>query len=108
MLVLHTHWQPPLYPADTGGVLFWAEAPDNTPPTWKRGRIAANPKPKDHPFCAPLKAIQWILDRDGDEGRVTLRLPSTRSGPQPSPELIHNWDLDQETPPFLAPWVIKG
>ncbi len=108
MLVLHTHWQPPRSPADTGGVLFWAEMSEGAPPAWKRGRIAANPKPKDHPFCAPLKAIEWALDREGNEGTATLRLPSTRNGPRPSPELIHNWELDQDTPPFLAPWTVKG
>ena len=108
MLVLHAHWQPPRSPAETGGVLFWAEAPDSTSPALSRGRISANPKPKDHPFCASLNTLQWVLDRAGDEGTVTLRLPSTRSGPEPSPELIHNWDLDQETSTSLAPWVIKG
>jgi SNF2 family DNA or RNA helicase len=108
MLVLHAHWEPPCSPAETSGVLFWAEMSEGMPPVWKRGRIAANPKPKDHPFCAPLQAIQWALDRDGDEGAAIVRLPATRSGPLPSPELIHNWELDQETSPFLAPWVIKG
>jgi SNF2 family DNA or RNA helicase len=108
MLVLHAHWQPPRHPTETGGVLFWAEMSEGTPPIWQRGRIAANPKPKDHPFYAPLKAIQWLLDYDSDEGTVTLRLPTTRSGPLPSPDLIHNWELDQETSPFLAPWIIKG
>ena len=109
MLVLHTHWHHPRTPAETGSVLFWAEISESAPPTWRRGRIAANPKPKDHPFCAPHLAVGMILGRnDGDESAVTLRLPTTRSGPLPSPGLIHNWELDQETPPFLAPWIVKG
>ena len=37
-----------------------------------------------------------------------LSLPSTRSGPVPSPRLEHNWTLDWETPSFLAPWIING
>jgi len=45
---------------------------------------------------------------DSKEYQVTLHLPATRSGPIPSPELIHSWDLDDETPPFLAPFTISG
>jgi SNF2 family DNA or RNA helicase len=37
-----------------------------------------------------------------------LSLPSTRSGPVPSPRLEYNWILDWETPAFLSPWVING
>ncbi len=109
MLVLHTHWCPPRTPAETGGVLFWAEMSEGTAPAWQRGRIPANPKPKDHPFCAPPLAVGMVLDRQSeDESTVTLRLPTTRSGPLPSPGLIHNWELDEETPPSLAPWKVKG
>ena len=39
---------------------------------------------------------------------MVLRLPTTRTGPQPSPGLAHTWELDWETPAFLAPWVITG
>jgi len=108
MFVLHVHWQPPPTPAETSGVLFWAENSDGTQPARQRGRLAQNSKPKDHPFCAPLSAVQQILDQKGNERSAVLRLPTNRTGPQPSPGLIHNWELDQGTPPFLAPWVIKG
>lgn len=37
-----------------------------------------------------------------------LSLPSTRSGPVPSPRLEHYWTLDWETRPFLAPWIVSG
>jgi len=37
-----------------------------------------------------------------------VRLPATRSGPIPSPDLAHNWNLDTETPPFMAPWLVDG
>jgi SNF2 family DNA or RNA helicase len=106
MLVLHAHWRPPS-PTETGGIIFWAETSEATL-AWSRGRIAANPKPKEHPFCTSPSALKQVLDRNGNQGVVVLRLPTTRSGPQPSPELIHNWELDQETLPFLAPWTIKG
>ncbi len=109
MLVLHTHWCPPRTPAETGGVLFWAEMSEGAAPTWQRGRIPVNPKPKEHPFCAPAQAVGMVFrSKNGDESAITLRLPTTRSGPLPSPGLIHNWELDQETQPFLTPWKIRG
>jgi SNF2 family DNA or RNA helicase len=108
MFVIHAHWAPPRSPAETGGILFWAETSDDTQPGWQRGRLAQNPRPKDHPFCAPLLAVRRILNQKGDERAVVLRMPTTRTGAQPSPGLIHDWDLDQDTPPFLAPWVVKG
>lgn len=108
MLVLHSHWQPPNHPAESGGVLFWAEMTEGPPPAWQRGRLPKNPKPKAHPYCAPVQAFNLVLDFAGEERSETLRLPSTRTGPRPSPELIHTWDLDEETPPFLAPWIVRG
>ena len=108
MQVLHAHWKPPRSPTDTGGVLFWAETSEVMPPVWQRGRLPQNPRPKDHPFCAPPKVVRPILGRKDDERVVTLRLPTTRSGPQPSPRLVHDWELDQDTQPFLAPWMVKG
>jgi SNF2 family DNA or RNA helicase len=39
---------------------------------------------------------------------ITLRLPASRSGPLPSPQLAHSWHLDHETPPFLAPFIVTG
>jgi len=115
MFVLHAHWQPPRFATDTvggpakdGGVLFWAETSEGTPPTWQRGRLAQRAKPRAHPFCAPLSAVQLILEHKGGERTAILRLPTTRTGPWPSPGLIHDWELDLETPPSLAPWSITG
>jgi SNF2 family DNA or RNA helicase len=113
MLVLHAHWQPPRTPVETGGVLFWAEMSEGNPPAWHRGRLSQHPKPKEHPFCAPQTALYSALELCGSldsaqEEQILLRLPSTRTGPQPSPKLVYPWDLDQETPPFLAPWIIRG
>ncbi len=108
MLHLHAHWQPPLSPADPGGVLFWAETSEAPPPPWQRGRLPQKPKPRPHPFCAPLQDLEPVLGGTGAERSLTLRLPSTRSGPRPAPGLIHAWDLDEDTPPWLAPWVVAG
>jgi SNF2 family DNA or RNA helicase len=108
MLHLHVHWQPPFSPDDPGGVLFWAETSDAPPPFWQRGRLTKIPKPRPHPFCAPIQALEHALASKGAERAITLRLPSTRSGPRPAPGLMHAWDLDEDTAPFLAPWVVPG
>ncbi|GAB4529205.1 MAG: DEAD/DEAH box helicase [Anaerolineae bacterium] len=113
MLVLHAHWQPPHSPTDKGGILFWAETSEAEAPPHRRGRIARNPKPRDHPFCLSPDLIGQISELSIQQaetrpGQATLRLPTTRSGPQPSSFLLHDWDLDEETPPFLAPWHIHG
>ena len=113
MLILHAHWQPPRSPDDTGGVLFWAETSEAAQPTRQRGRLAKKPRPKDHPFCTPPNSLGQISEfgiqnAEAGSGQATLRLPTTRTGPQPSPTLLHDWDLDEKTSPFLAPWHVQG
>ena len=100
MLVLHAHWQPPHTSSDTGGVLFWAETSEVEAPAWMRGRQPNKPRPKDHPFCASLQKLGFLLGNKGRGKIIPLLLPTRRSGPQPSPELVHGWELDQGTRPF--------
>jgi SNF2 family DNA or RNA helicase len=123
MLVFHAHWQPPFSPADTGGMLFWAETSDAPPPPRLPGRPVKHPRAKDHPFCAPPSALAPLFSPDGwgenggdgghpvvtgaRPGQATLLLPTTRSGPQPSPDLVHDWELDEKTP-VLMPWRVTG
>ncbi len=45
---------------------------------------------------------------DAREGQIVLMLPTTRTGPLPSPDLTHNWSLDDETEPYLAAWTVGG
>ena len=85
MLILHVHRQPPLTPSETGGILFWAETGDAELPAGQRGRLAKNPKPKNHPFCAPIPELRSATGLTGKESAATLRLPTTRTGPLPSP-----------------------
>jgi superfamily II DNA or RNA helicase len=119
MTVLHAHWQPARAADDPGSVWLWAESAVGPPPPAQRGRMAA--VPKQHPFClsaedlAQLPALAAFLDFALDSPAAannsavfTLRLPSTRTGPLPSPRLWHDWPLDERTEPFLAPWQIPG
>lgn len=108
MLAIHADWQPPRSPAEQTGIFFWAEDSESPPPTWQRGRMAQKPKPKDHPFCASIHALQRALGKVGKEGVIALQLPTTRTGPLPSPSLIHTWELDRQSPPRLHPWLVKG
>ena len=112
MLVLHSHWQPAA-DAAKGSVLFWAETGDGPEPTLTRGRRSSKPRARPHPFCAPVAEVERVLAGLGRysgaarPGEATLLLPTTGSGPQPSPQLLHDWSLDN-TEPALAPWQVSG
>ncbi|PWH12670.1 MAG: ATP-dependent helicase [Anaerolineae bacterium] len=66
--------------------------------------MAENPKPRPHPFSA-APALQQV--QGGEKRRITLRLPAVRGIPLPSPQLIHDWELDTDNP-SLAPFVVNG
>ncbi len=101
-------------PSDPGEILFWAETSEVPQPQASRGRQSSKPQPRPHPFGAPARKVQELLHALGHQklagrpGQVTLLLPTTRFGPQPSPQLIHDWVLEDESPPHLAPWQIEG
>lgn len=113
-LVLHLHWRPP---ADAGGeptFLLWAETRQGSPLARGRGRPPERPRPRPHPFAVAdgaelrryLQAFDPTAISSGVESFVLL-MPSTRTGPLPSPELVHSWELDRSTPE-LMPWIITG
>ena len=112
MWVFHTHWEPPSRPADPGGILFWAEAaPGEHIPRRRQGNRQIRP----HPNCLPPEEIRRRIGQgtpldDAQVATVTLRLPSTRNYPLPSPELDPIWDSEQEpgAPPRLQPWTVRG
>jgi SNF2 family DNA or RNA helicase len=113
MLVIHAHWQPPQRAIESGGLLFWAETSDARQPTYWRGRLPKKFQPKEHPLLLPPETLRERIGAgtplgDAPSGQVRLILPTTRTGPLPSPELSHNWVLDSDTPTYLAPWVING
>lgn len=109
MNILHAHWQPPTSPAESGAFCLWSETTDAPPPTGKIDRRLRTPRP--HPFAgtgADLKqqlSALTGLSLSSSPGSINLRLPTLRSGPQPSPHLLHTWELDSN-PPILLPWEI--
>jgi hypothetical protein len=95
MNILHAHYSP-----DESGLTFWAETAEAAAPKSQRGRIAENPKPRPHPFSvAP--------NFPGEKTKVALQLPAVRGIPLPSPQLVHNWEIETENP-VLAPFVVDG
>ncbi len=113
-LVLHLHWQTASSAGDDARLLFWAEDASAPPPKRPRGRRPARPKPRPHPFAQTppsliaqqLRRFDSSLITQGTEA-FTLWLPSTRTGPLPSPALPQSWDIDLKDP-RLEPWIIQG
>ncbi len=116
MKVLHAHWHFPTTPTESGGMFFWAEDAAMTAP--KGGRPTK--KVKAHPFCtAPQAVAQWLGEMSSsflvaeeikrkNSHITTLLLPTTKFGPQPSPQLIHDWNIEDSKPPELSLWSVAG
>ncbi|HHB90862.1 MAG TPA: DEAD/DEAH box helicase [Anaerolineae bacterium] len=113
-LVLHLHWRAATGADDVPRFVFWAETASAAPPKRQRGRRAAHPKPRPHPFAQrdpgqivqQLRRFEASLVTLGTETFV-LMLPSTRTGPWPSPALPQSWEIDLKDP-RLEPWIIEG
>jgi SNF2 family DNA or RNA helicase len=103
MNILHAHYQLPQASNEPGGILFWMETSDVPAP--KSGRNAKKFKP--HPFCTDTDTLKYLLHVEGVRKTVTLRLPAVRGISLPSPQLIHNWDLDSKNPKLLS-FLING
>lgn len=109
MQVLHLHWLTPHQPGQHGRFLFWAEtAATANPPSRNRRHRTAQP----HPFAADTSTLRTLLKEIGWAGKLpvealTLWLPTNRFGPIPSPDLLHNWEHDEEQPELL-PWTVAG
>src|SRR6266508_1977485 len=76
MLVLHGFW------SAANGLCLWAEDSDRTVKSPSQALRSARP----HPFAAPADVITGI--HAGKPGTATLLLPSLRSAPLDSPELV--------------------
>jgi len=113
MLVIHAHWRPPRRNNETGSLFFWAESSDFEEPFYFKGRLPKKHPPKNHFFALSASELREKIaggtPLTAAENRLCkLRIPSTRTGPKPSPALAHNWNLDTTTPYFFAPWLIEG
>src|SRR6266496_1764759 len=105
MNVLHAHFQPPETSERRGGILFWLETSDVPAP--RQTRATKKSKSRLHPFCADTGTLKHILDLDGTSRSITLRLPAVKDTPLPSPQLIHNWNLDSKNPK-LSSFLVNG
>ena len=99
---------------DVARFLVWAENAGAEPPQRRRGRRAANPKPRPHPFALDDQTLIRHQLQRFDESLITrgteqliLLLPSTRTGPLPSPHLPQTWDLETKDV-RLEPWMIQA
>lgn len=109
MLVLHLNWHP------DGWAHLWAENP-TLPPQHapKPGRPPKVPKPRTHPFAASAADLREALAslaplaRLGElaANELTLLLPSTKDGPQASPKLVRDEEVDA-TFDRLSPWTVS-
>ena len=61
--------------------------------THQRGRVDENPQPKAHPFS--LTPI-LNLSKPGEKRKTALRPPAVKGSSLPSPQLVHNWDIETD------------
>lgn len=95
MLVLHGLW------SMSGGLCLWAE--DSDLPVKSPSQALRSARP--HPFAATADAISGIYP--GKPGTRTLVLPSLRSAPLDSPELIRVTPRrGAQTEPTLLEWTV--
>jgi SNF2 family DNA or RNA helicase len=113
MLVLHAAWL-----VDQERFALWAEddeLPREAPP--RRGRPSAKARPSPHPFASEVQPVVEVLEEVGGERArdqalkaesiaLTLELPDTGRGPQPSPwigQADAAPDAEQGLRPYTAP-----
>ncbi|MFD9668834.1 DEAD/DEAH box helicase [Rhodococcus sp. NPDC059968] len=95
MLVLHGFW------STSRGLCLWAEDSDRLVKSPSQALRSARP----HPFAAPADAIAGI--HAGKPGTAVLLLPSLRSAPLDSPELIRITPRPAaRTDATLLPWTV--
>ncbi len=87
---------------------------------WGEDKVAAQPMgpeatPLPHPFQLPLARLRdslpGLIPATVDKAQVLLRLPTIKSAPQPSPQLIRDLLTDVEMerePEGLVTWQVSG
>jgi SNF2 family DNA or RNA helicase len=95
MLVLHGFWSP------GGGLCLWAEDSGRAVKSPSQALRTARP----HPFAAPAATLAGI--HAGKPGEAVLLLPSLRSAPLDSPELIRVTPRPPaQSKSALLPWTV--
>lgn len=94
MLVLHGFWS-------SDNLCLWAEDSDRTVKSASQALRSA----RAHPFAAPTDVLATI--HSGKPGSAVLRLPSLRSSPLDSPQLVRVTPRPTpSTKPGLLPWMV--
>lgn len=110
MLVFH------LATENAGHPVLWAEdstRPPQQPP--KPGRPPVVPDPREHPFAATIETLQTAIDEfsfplssdDCEQTTLTLLFPSGRFGPEPSPKLVRDEEMDAPID-RVSPWIVPA
>ena len=110
MLVFH------LATDDRGRACLWAE--DSTLPPQhqpKPGRPPSVPEPRDHPFAGSVDTLRRTcaelpvpVDPEAfEETSQTLLIPSSRFGPEPSPDLVRDKEMDAPVD-CVSPWRVPA
>lgn len=95
MLVLHGLWSP------DDGLCLWAEDSSRVVKSPSQALRSARP----HPFAAPPGILAGICA--GKPGEATLLLPSLRTAPLDSPELVRVVPRPPaSSAPALLPWTV--
>lgn len=95
MLVLHGFWSP------GAGLCFWAEDSELIVKSSSQAVRAA----RLHPFAVPVGTLTGF--HAGKAGEAVLQLPSLRSAPLDSPELIRVTPRPRpQSQPGLLPWTV--
>ncbi|MEI2612287.1 MAG: hypothetical protein V9G20_26920 [Candidatus Promineifilaceae bacterium] len=108
MYVLHLHWHTPTQPGETGHFLLWMESALAPQPSRNRRLKSSQP----HPFAANKDELRQLLTDIRLRGKLPVKtldlwLPTNRFGPIPSPELIHDWESD-DNQAELSSWTVTG
>ena len=95
MLVLHGFW------LAEPGLCLWAEDSERLVKSRSQALRYARP----HPFAAPFATLDGI--HPGKQGEATLLLPSLRSAPLDSPDLVRNLPRPAaRSARALLPWSV--
>jgi SNF2 family DNA or RNA helicase len=95
MLVLHGFWSP------EDSLCLWAEDSERNVKSPSQALRSA----RTHPFAAPAESLTWL--HSGKAGEATLLLPSLRSAPLDSPEVVRIIPRPaSRSQPALLPWKV--